>query len=177
MQGDAIRILPVWEDHQFAPNYSLQNVVRWPDKSITKLCWTQNLNKKMSSQWGMSLSGPMIFLSAYSDLSLLSLQQRTIFCFLTPIIWKKLSQTRKLASDSSKPIECKPQIQIRSRNITHIFLASKKMGNYDLVDSPEHDMSGPIMATVSIEALQSSEQRELMDLVDQLRRAGLSTFL
>ena len=51
------------------------------------------------------------------------------------------------------------------------------MGNYDLVDSPEHDMSGPIMATVSIEALQSSEQRELMDLVDQLRRAGLSTFL
>lgn len=51
------------------------------------------------------------------------------------------------------------------------------MGKYDLVDSPEHDMSGPIMTTASIEALQSSEQRELMDLVDRLRRAGLSTFL
>jgi hypothetical protein len=49
------------------------------------------------------------------------------------------------------------------------------MDSYDIVDSPERD--GPIMTTASIEALQSAEQRELMDLVDRLRRAGLSTFL
>lgn len=51
------------------------------------------------------------------------------------------------------------------------------MGNYDLVDNPEHDISEQIMLMASIEALQSSEQRELMDLVDRLRRAGLNTFL
>jgi len=33
------------------------------------------------------------------------------------------------------------------------------------------------MTNTSLEALQSSEQRELMDLVDRLRRSGLSSFL
>lgn len=33
------------------------------------------------------------------------------------------------------------------------------------------------MTTVSLEALQSTKQRQLMDLVDRLRRAGLSTLL
>jgi hypothetical protein len=34
-----------------------------------------------------------------------------------------------------------------------------------------------VMTTGSLEALQSAEQRELLDLVDNLRRTGLSSFL
>jgi hypothetical protein len=39
------------------------------------------------------------------------------------------------------------------------------------------DSDSPLPTTTSLEALQGSEQRELMDLVDRLRRAGLSSIL
>lgn len=35
----------------------------------------------------------------------------------------------------------------------------------------------PVLTTTSLEALQTAEQRALMDLIDQLRRAGLSSVL
>ena len=50
-------------------------------------------------------------------------------------------------------------------------------GDHELSEPLASSMSKPTMTTASIEALQSSEQRELMDLVDGLRRAGLSAVL
>ena len=40
-----------------------------------------------------------------------------------------------------------------------------------------HESALALPSTTSLEALQSSEQREMMDLVDRLRRAGLSSVL
>ncbi|PGH13825.1 hypothetical protein AJ79_03393 [Helicocarpus griseus UAMH5409] len=45
--------------------------------------------------------------------------------------------------------------------------------------TPDHKsaMAAPQLTTISLESLQSAEQRELLDLVDRLRRAGLSSVL
>jgi hypothetical protein len=51
------------------------------------------------------------------------------------------------------------------------------MGDYEPCEPLGVNMSEAAMTTNSLEALQSSQQRELMDLVDRLRRAGLSTLL
>ena len=51
------------------------------------------------------------------------------------------------------------------------------MGEVTMERTPMDVVEAPIATTSSLEALQSSEQRELMDLVDRLRRAGLSTLL
>lgn len=54
---------------------------------------------------------------------------------------------------------------------------NKLMGDSKMEESVESEVLTPIATTSSLEALQSSEQRELMDLVGRLRRAGLSTLL
>lgn len=46
-----------------------------------------------------------------------------------------------------------------------------------MANTPNSEILTSMMTTTSLEALQSSDQRELMDLVDRLRRTGLSTFL
>lgn len=51
------------------------------------------------------------------------------------------------------------------------------MGDSIMSDIHENEIPMAVITTTSLEALQSSEQRELMDLVDRLRRAGLSTLL
>jgi hypothetical protein len=51
------------------------------------------------------------------------------------------------------------------------------MGDNEPCEPLGANMSEAAMTTNSLEALQSSQQRELMDLVDRLRRAGLSTLL
>ncbi|KAL1591965.1 hypothetical protein SLS60_011557 [Paraconiothyrium brasiliense] len=45
------------------------------------------------------------------------------------------------------------------------------------MDGTDPGILPPIMTTASLEALQSSDQRKLMDLVDRLRRTGLNTLM
>ena len=47
------------------------------------------------------------------------------------------------------------------------------MDNYDLVDRNEYDMSGLIMTTISIAALQSPEPHQVMHLVDTAAKGCL----
>ena len=53
------------------------------------------------------------------------------------------------------------------------------MAEQNVADSASHDATTPPpqLSTNSLESLQSIEQRQLMDLVDRLRRAGLSSVL
>lgn len=46
-----------------------------------------------------------------------------------------------------------------------------------MADTSNSEIPTPMVTLSSLEALQSSEQRELMDLVDRLRRTGLNSFL